>query len=266
MARQKELPEESELVLCTVTKIYNHCVFANLDEYTGKSGMIHISEISPGRIRNIHDYVRVGKKIICKVLQINYERGNIDLSLRRVSEGQKREKAELMKRQQKVEKIVEFVADKLKIDAGRLLADIEDQLAKDYDEVHDFFEEYVADESVMKVLKLPPKTLELLGEVIKQRIKPPIVVIEGEISLSTFSPDGVEVIKSILMDAEKVDESIIIRYKGAGKYTVSITQEDYKTAEGIMESMKSNIEKSAKKLDVNYGFERLEKKAKKAAA
>ena len=65
---KKGLPEEGEVLLCSVTKIYPHCVFVNIDDYSNKSGMIHISEISPGRIRNIHDYVKEGKKIVCKVL------------------------------------------------------------------------------------------------------------------------------------------------------------------------------------------------------
>ena len=58
--KKKGIPEDSELVLCTVTKIYPHCVFLSLDEYEHKSGMAHISEISPGRIRNIGDYVKLG--------------------------------------------------------------------------------------------------------------------------------------------------------------------------------------------------------------
>ena len=55
--QKKGLPEESELVICTVTKIQYHSVFVKLDEFN-HSGMIHISEISPGRIRNIGDYVK----------------------------------------------------------------------------------------------------------------------------------------------------------------------------------------------------------------
>ncbi|MFC1723941.1 S1 RNA-binding domain-containing protein [Nanoarchaeota archaeon] len=136
----KDMPDEQELVLCTVTKIYPHCVFASLDEFRNKQGMIHISEISPGRIRNIHNYVKLGKKIICKVLSINLERGHIDLSLRRVSEGQKREKAEEIKRLQKVQKIVEFVADKIKADPAKLHAEIKACITDEYDSLHDFFE------------------------------------------------------------------------------------------------------------------------------
>ena len=88
--RKKGLPEEEEIVICEVTKIYQNSVFANIIEYD-KSGMLHISEVSPGRIRNIYDYVKVGKIIICKILSVNKEKGHVDLSLRRVTESQKRQ-------------------------------------------------------------------------------------------------------------------------------------------------------------------------------
>lgn len=267
MAQQnRDFPEDSELVLCTVSKIYPHCVFVNMEEYGGKQGMIHISEISPGRIRNIHDYVRIGKKVICKVLSINTERGHIDLSLRRVSEAQKREKAEILKKQQKSEKIIEFVAAKIKGKPQELMNEIEKQLGDEYDTLHDFFEEYVADESVIKKIKLPEKTMEALCETIKQRIKPVIVEIEGVISVKTFAPDGVEVVKKIIMEAEKVDPAVNIRYKGAGRYTVSVKQEDFKSAEKIIAKMTASLEKDSKKENVEYSFDRLEKKGKKASA
>ena len=72
------LPEDGELVLCKVTNVQHHSVFVRMEEY-GKSGMIHISEIAPGRIRNIRDYVKEGKIVVCKVLRINEERGHVDL-------------------------------------------------------------------------------------------------------------------------------------------------------------------------------------------
>src|SRR3989304_8342081 len=78
------LPEEGEILQCTVTSVQSHSVFVRIDEY-GINGMIHISEVAPGRIRNIRDFVREGKKIVCKVLKINQEKNHIDLSLRRVS-------------------------------------------------------------------------------------------------------------------------------------------------------------------------------------
>jgi len=105
--RKEGYPERDELVLCTVTNVQFHSVFCKLDNYE-KSGMIHISEIAPGRIRNIKEHVKEGQKVVCKVLQINLERGHIDLSLRRVNAGQKRAKLNEIKQEQLAEKIVEI--------------------------------------------------------------------------------------------------------------------------------------------------------------
>src|SRR3989338_10823554 len=107
--RREGYPGEDELVLCTVTKVLGHAVFVNLDEYD-KGGLVHISEIAPGRIRNIREYVELSKKIVCKVLRIDSERGHIDLSLRRVSEIEKKNKLEEIKQEQKAEKVIEMVS------------------------------------------------------------------------------------------------------------------------------------------------------------
>ena len=93
--KKQDFPEESELVLCTVTSVQYHSVFVELDEYS-KNGMIHISEVSPGRIRNIRDFVKEGKKIVCKVLRINREKGYIELSIRRDNETEKSRKIDLI--------------------------------------------------------------------------------------------------------------------------------------------------------------------------
>src|SRR3989344_5311406 len=81
MSSVKEIKED-ESALCTVTRIESAAVFVNIDEYN-QEGTITLSEISPGRIRNIREFVSVGKKIVCKVLRKNNDR--IELSLRRVS-------------------------------------------------------------------------------------------------------------------------------------------------------------------------------------
>ena len=97
--KKKGFPNEGDILFCTITKVQYNSVFVTLDEYENKSGMIHISEISPGRIRNIRDYVKEGKVIICKVLRVKKDRGHIDLSLRRVNESQRREKVEARKQE-----------------------------------------------------------------------------------------------------------------------------------------------------------------------
>jgi len=108
-------PGIDEIIIGTVKRVTPHSVFIELDEYTNIEGMIHISEIAPGRIRNIRDYVKEGKKIICKVLNINKVTGNIDLSLRRVTLSQRIEKSDELKQEAKAEKLLFSIGQKLKI-------------------------------------------------------------------------------------------------------------------------------------------------------
>jgi len=71
--------EVGDVVLCTVDKIAGTVVFVKIDR--NGEGNIITSEIAPGRIRNLREYVVPKKKIVCKILRIS-PNGNINLSLR----------------------------------------------------------------------------------------------------------------------------------------------------------------------------------------
>src|SRR3989344_5879927 len=113
LLRKQGFPEEDEIVICTVKTILNSAVFAHLDEY-GRDGMINISEVSPGRIRNLRDFVTEGKKIVCKVLRIDRLKGHIDLSLRSVNQAQRINKNKEYKNEIKALRILESASKILK--------------------------------------------------------------------------------------------------------------------------------------------------------
>lgn len=236
--KREGLPEESELVLCTVTKIFHNCVFVELDEF-GLDGMIHISEVSPGRIRNIRDFVKEGKKVVCKVLRVNKEKLQVDLSLRRVNAGQRREKVNEIKQEQKSEKIVEFISKDLKKDFTKLYHEVAPKILARYLFLYQCFDDIVKDGVKLEDLGIEKKTAKKLTEIIKQRIKPAEIVIGGDLVLSSYAPDGVEIIKKALKKA-KLNDSVDIRYKGAGKYSVSVKAADYKEAEKILKQATEN--------------------------
>jgi len=248
-------PDEGELVLCTVTKVQPNSVFVRLDEY-GSGGMIHISEISPGRIRNIRDFVKEGKKCVCIVLRINQERGHIDLSLRRVNEAQKKKKVEHIKQLQKAEKIVEFVAGNNKIQTKKLFDEILDKISKDYDDLVAFFNDVVT--SDIKLSKYKIDHADELEEVIRQRIKPPEVMIEGEFTIEIYDGDGLDVIKQAFskLDADKIKAG----YVGGGRYHVSVKAPNYKDAEDILEPQKALVTEFLEKKGAKVVYQRLNKK------
>lgn len=238
--KKKGLPEEGEYVLCTVKKILYHSVFVSLDEYDRKEGMVHISEVSPGRIRNLRDYVKEGKKIVCKVLRVRHERGQVDLSLRRVSVAMRKKKNTEIKQEQKAEKIMEIVAKKLGVDIKSLYEDFGNKVWEEYGGLHPFFQEVISGEASLEDF-VPQKYANSLGEVIKEKIKPQTVEIEKYLELKSEASDGVEAIKGALKEAEELAKKnkydVKISYVSAPRYKVRVTAPDYKSAEKAMEEV-----------------------------
>jgi translation initiation factor 2 subunit 1 len=253
--QKKGFPEEGELVLCTTSNVQSNSVFVKLDEY-GSSGMIHISEISPGRIRNIRDYVKEGKKIVCVVLRIHPERGHIDLSLRRVNETQKKNKVEHIKQLQKAEKIVEFVANNNKINTEVLFKEIIEKIKQDYDDLVVCFNDVV--NNGLELSKYNISLSDELETIVKQRIKPPEVIIEGDFSIELYSDDGISIIKEIFskLDGDKIKSC----YLGGGRYQVSVKAPNYKEAEEILEPVKQQITKFLESKGAKVEYKRHNKK------
>lgn len=233
--KKQGFPEEGDLILCTVTSVQYHSVFVNIDEY-GKGGMIHISEVSPGRIRNIRDFVKEGKKIVCKVLRVNQEKGYIDLSLRRVNESEKRRKIDDIKKEQNAEKIIEIAAGKIGIKTEQLYNEVSGKI-KGYASLHEFFEKASKDENLLESLGIDKKHLKIIDETIKQRIKPTEVEITGKFKITTYAPNGIDIIKESLKKAEDAAKGRInINYLGSGLYRFMVKAPDYKEAEKLMKN------------------------------
>ncbi len=254
-------PEEGELVLCTVTKVQSHSVFARLDEYD-KSGMIHISEVSPGRIRNIRDFVKEDKVVVCLVLRVNRERGYIDLSLRRVNENQKRKKIEEVKQEQKAEKVIETIAEQLKKKPEQLYFEIYTPLSKHYTYLHQCFQDVAKGDITLEDVGVPAQYIKQLTEFIEQRFKPKEVFVGGKIFLQSYASAGVEIVKSALLAGLSTDkEHVALSYLGGGNYNVLVRSEEYKSAEHILAKVIATVESAVPKGKGTVTFTREEKKA-----
>ncbi len=72
--------EKGRIVTGCVTGIEKYGIFVGLDEYY--SGLIHISEISDGYVRNINDYVNIGETIKVKVLDSDDDIYHVKLTIK----------------------------------------------------------------------------------------------------------------------------------------------------------------------------------------
>ena len=74
--------EKGRIVTGCVTGIEKYGVFVGLDEFY--SGLIHISEISNGFVKNISDYVNIGETIKVKVLETDDDNYHVKLSIKNI--------------------------------------------------------------------------------------------------------------------------------------------------------------------------------------
>lgn len=73
--------KEKEVVRVKITGIQKYGAFASLDNID-YNGLIHISEISYGYVKNIHDFMNVGDAIYAEVLYIDDDNKQIKLSVK----------------------------------------------------------------------------------------------------------------------------------------------------------------------------------------
>jgi len=68
--------------------------------------------------------------------------------------------------------------------------------------------------------------------------------------------DGVEIIKKILLDVLKKDSTIDITYLGAPKYRLSITSDNFKSAEKLLKPIIAEIQSDIEKKKGSFKFTR----------
>ncbi len=217
-------PEVGEFVVCTVKNVTDFGAYVELEEFGGREGFIHISEIKAGWVKYVRDYVREGQKIVCKVLNVDPSRGHIDLSLKDVNEHQRRAKIQEWKNEQKAAKWLQFVAEETKTDENGLQA-LHERLVEDFGSAYSAFEEAAIEggERAFKGLKVNKKYLKSIVKIAGENIKLPFVDIAGYVDLTCNLPNGIEVIKQSLNAANSIsdvdgkDIRLEITYTGAPK-------------------------------------------------
>ncbi|UCD21113.1 MAG: S1 RNA-binding domain-containing protein [archaeon] len=239
----KEFPKVNKIILGTVDKIKIASVFIKLKDFP-LSGVITFSEIAPGRIRNIRNYVKPGQKIAVKVLRVDTVKGHVDLSLRRVSQKEKKQAMESEKKEKELSVLLSLTTqDQDKI--GKIMEGL-----KEYG-ISDFFEEVVKKEKEsLKLLKevglTEKESIVLIGK-IKEKVKTKKIYVKTKLSLKCFESDGMERIKKVLSVKEG-----IISYKSAPNYTLTVESLDYKSGNKKTENLIQELQKKAKQNNCEF--------------
>jgi translation initiation factor 2 subunit 1 len=225
--------QTGDLVLCTVDKIEHTTVFVKIEN--DGLGTIITSEVAPGRIRNLRDYVVPGKKIVCKVLKIDSS-GNIHLSLRRVTAKERKEVLEKFEKEKSAISILKNITP----DYSTIAKKIEEKTS-----VFELFNQAKEDPKVLEKY-FTKEQIEKLLPILKER-KEKEIFVKSNFKIASEAADGLLKIKEILLPYQ---DKII--YLAAGRYTIKVIGKDYKKANSEMNSILEDIEKKAKALHIKF--------------
>lgn len=257
----KVYPEVNEFIVGTVKKVKNFGAFVTLDEYPGREGFVHISEVASGWVKYIGDYIREGQRTVFKVLSVDESKGHIDLSLKDVNDHRRREKIKDWKEEKRAHRFIGMVAEKLGKSTDEIMQDFGHRLTAEFGTLYGAFEQAVIDP---RELKIPEYARQAFFDVATKNVEIPFVWMTSEIEMRSLASDGIERIKGALSESTKTgyeDVEIEVKYMGAPRYMIRVKAPDYKIAQRELEVA---MMRAVKKIEEEGGEARIIKPPEKA--
>lgn len=251
-------PPLNELVMATVKKVLPYGAIVSLDEFDGSEGFVHISQLSKGWTKNVGEYLKQNQKVVLKVIRLDEEKRQIDLSLKRVSEGERRAKAEAFKSEKRALKLLERAAAQAKSTPAKAQKEVGEPLIEEFGDLYSAFEALSLGEKPK--FKITKKWLDALVFVAEKEIKHKDVEASAVVNLVFYGGDGLLRLKKALFAMEKAS-GLKVHYVSAGKYSLKSIAPDYKIAEAALAKADHAVEKEVKSdCDAVYSFEKEGKK------
>jgi translation initiation factor 2 subunit 1 len=268
MVKRKGLPRWSELVLCRVTRITPYAAWCELEEYEDEDGkpiegMVHISEVAGKWVKDIRGFVKINKQYVARVVRVDYQKRSINLSLKRVTKFDKKEKMEGYKREKHAagflqqiakrvgstpEEVYEKLAQPLqaaleKESEGGAEGGFEGSFESRFKDLLAVFEAAHENADILKDAGLPQKLAEAVQDILAKSFKKKEVMLKAELQITSVAPDGVERIRGVLAELER-STGAAVSYISAPVYRVELKTKQPKDDERMLkEAMDAAIEK-----------------------
>lgn len=254
--KKKGLPQINELVLVTVKRVTPFAAWCSLDEYESVEGMIHISEVAGKWVYDIRNFVKEGKQYVAKVLKVDREKKQVNLSLKRVSSSEKRSKMNEFRREVKAEKMLEKVGKEMGKSLEETYEEIGKVLKENFGDLFSAFESVKESPEVLDELPVEKGWKDALKSIAEKSMKQKEVTLKADLELRSYAPDGIEKIKKVLTSLQNKTGGKV-SYIAASKYRLTLITKDPKAKEKeILEALEL-ISKNAKKEGLEYSYKLL---------
>ncbi len=257
--KKKGRPDVNDLVICKITNINPNSAFASLIEYENLSGMIHVSEVASRWVRDIKEFLKENQLVVCRVMHVD---GNhIALSVKRVPKDRALHKMNEYKKEHNAENLLEIVTKNLKKEPEAFVNEIGFELQEAFGTLSKALEIASKNEELFrKRSELDKKTADAIMDMVKKSYAEKVYTLKSTLMLSSYAPNGVEIIKKALLKAKK--DGFEVKYISAPKYTISKSGKNFKELHSTLLAESEKIAKEVQKAGGEASFE-VESRAKK---
>jgi translation initiation factor 2 subunit 1 len=226
MVKKRGLPFPGELVIVRITRINPNSAFAVLEEY-GQEGMIHISEIATGWVRDIRSHLKVGQAGVAKVLRV--ENNVVSLSIKRVDTNQQNQKMKEYNLEMKAEKMLEIAAQRLGLTLDQAYEQVGYVLQEKFGSIYEGFRTSINNAEALKKRGIQQKWIDVIKEIAEKSIDQKEFEFRAKLLINTYKPDGINIIRSVLKKIEQA--GIEVRYIAAPEYLAKYKTKNAKKGE-----------------------------------
>ncbi|MHA2223643.1 MAG: S1 RNA-binding domain-containing protein [Candidatus Hodarchaeales archaeon] len=243
----ESFPRVGELVIGVCSKLTPHGAYFEIFDYEelgSESGFVHISELSRTWVRNIRSHIREGQRAVSKILRVDSARGEIDMSIRRVSEPQRRMKLNEFKQENRARGIIAVACENADISVDT----VEKPLLSKYGSI---FEGLIqiregGIESLTEI-GIPEAAATEIFQLAERELRPPMVQLFGQLSITCYESDGATLLKKFFKSfknsfkKEHKGSKITIQIVSPPEYRLVVESRDWKTAENIWKGTQDKV-------------------------
>ncbi len=240
---QRKAPIPNEFVIVQVAKVMPFGAYCRLLEYNNLEVFLPIKEVSSGWIKNIHEFVHEGQKLVCKVTFMDRERGTIDVSLKKVTAKETKQKNDSYNLEKRLQAMFMRAVRSAGLDTQK--AELISKATEEFESYTNLMRHASEDSKEFERSKLPKKLKGALTELLESSKKKKRYIVSYIMKLTSYDTrKGVTELKE-LISAIKAS-GVEVTYISAPSYRLVSEGKDYMDAERKIRSASESVKEKLK--------------------
>jgi len=251
----EKLPQLHEIVIGQISKVLQFGAYCKLPEYNNLEVFIPLREVSFGWIKNIHEHLRTGQNVVCKIIYFDRERHTIDASIKQVTSKEEKDKINSYKLEKRLAAMFKQLAKSTASGNPEALAQ---QAVSEFGTFVNLAKAVMEKSPSLEKSGLPKKLLDGIAENIKNIMSKRTFKVSYIMTLLNYNTkSGASQNRELFSEIKAA--GVHLTYISSPKYKVVAEGSSFPEAEAKIKKIESIIQKSKLKVLFELEKEKLKK-------